>query len=156
MIRIVTMIEALNLHGSARAALSSRNSRSTHRRSFGRHLLTGNRLAFGNDFRSGGRSVDRSICPNDYGHGSALQTTDPIVFRDAARNFDPPARYNSGSWPKETATLQDWPRAKVFLAHDAPLFARRNVEAQRVAISNLNAIGTEIHPAFVGFDSDVD
>src|SRR4030095_3610080 len=38
---------------------------------------------------------------------------------------------------------------EILLAHDPPMFSRRNIQSERIAVVHHNAVATEVDPTFV-------
>src|SRR5437763_11240480 len=106
------MIETLDLHDRLRSLRTSVVTSPLAERPFV-HVLTRNRFGFDNDL-GGRRNRQARIFTSDDGHGRALQPADPVVFGDAAREFDSAREIDERVLPKETATLHASPFAKYF------------------------------------------
>src|SRR5437588_12838300 len=80
------MIETLDLHARFCWLRTSVVASPLTERPFV-HILSRNRFSFDNDL-GGRRNRQARIFASDDGHGRALQPADPVVFGDAAREFD--------------------------------------------------------------------
>ena len=63
---------------------------------------------------------------------------------------------SSGSSPKLIATGNGLPRVEIFLPHDPPLFAGRDIEREGVAIMDHDPIAAQVDPAFIDVPADHD
>ena len=66
---------------------------------------------------------------HDDRYGRALQSSDPIVFRDAAREFDSARQIDERVLAERDCDFARFAFGEIFFAHDAPLLAGRDVEA---------------------------
>src|SRR2546426_5658798 len=118
-------------------------------------LLAGNRLTLDNNLGSC-RDRQLGVFANDYRHGRTLKAPYPIVFRNAARHFDTTGQIEQRVLAKRDRDFARLATREILLTHDAPLFTRGNIEAQRVAVLNHDAVSAEIDPTLVGLDGNID
>ena len=71
------------------------------------------------------------------------------------RHFDAAGKIDQRILSERHCDFASLPFRKIFFTHDAALFSRRNIKAQRVAIVNHDAISAEVYPARVGIGGDI-
>src|SRR5437763_16247689 len=121
------MIETLDLHDRLRSLRTSVVTSPLAERPFV-HVLTRNRFGFDNDL-GGRRNRQARVFASDDGHGRALQPADPVVFGDAAREFDSAREIDERVLSERDGDFARFAFRTIFLANDAPLLAGRDVES---------------------------